>query len=109
MTASLEDRMCRLTCRSFSCSKRMLKVINNNGKKSFICKMDDSECLGYMCNYAECRERKMSDSGKCLRPVKIERTNTKKAKSYDRYAKYEYLTPNDLDDKFRKKLAKKFK
>ena len=108
MTTKSDERMCKLTCRSFSCSKRMLRIVNKNGKKSFFCKMDDSECLGYMCNYAECRERKLNDAGNCLRPVKTQqRPQTKSSKQFSYQA--DYMTPNDLDEKFRKKLSRKLK
>ena len=109
MTTKSEDRMCKLTCRSFVCSKRMLQIVRNNGKKSFICKMDDSECLGYMCNYAECRERKLNDAGNCLKPVKVQQKAQQTRRSTPIQYKYDYMTPNDLDEKFRKKLSRKRK
>ena len=70
--------------------------------------MDDGECLGYMCNYAECRERKMSDSGMCLRPAKPQQKPKIPQEKRNQYSQYDYLTPNELDDKLRKKIAKKF-
>ncbi|MFW9852992.1 MAG: hypothetical protein ACFFDS_08615 [Candidatus Thorarchaeota archaeon] len=108
MTAKSEDRMCKLTCHSFVCSKRMLQIIKDNGKKIFLCKMDDGECLGYMCNYAECRERKLSDSGLCLRPVKVQQKTPNKQVAAQ-LSHFEYMSTNDLDDKFKKKLSRKFK
>ncbi len=108
MTTKSDERMCKLTCRSFYCSKRMLRIVNKNGKKSFFCKMDDSECLSYMCNYAECRERKLNDAGNCLRPVKTQpKPHVKKTQQFSYQA--DYMTPNDLDEKFRKKLSRKLK
>ncbi len=105
MTRS-EDRMCKLTCKSFSCSKRMLRIKQKNGNKSFICGLDDSECLGYMCMYATCREGKLSDSGKCRRPVKhVQRPQSKKPKG--QFPSYVYPTRTDVDEKFRKKLDRK--
>ena len=106
MTIKSNDRMCKLTCRSFSCSKRNLRIKKDSkGKKTFICAIDNSECLGYMCNYAECRERKLNDHGNCLRPIKKPQQTQAKQKQI----KYQddYLTPYDLDDKFRKKLTKR--
>lgn len=108
MTASSSDRECKLTCRSFYCSKQMLKIVKNNNKKTFLCLMDEGECLGYMCNYAECRERKMSDSGQCLLPFKPPQKTKPQPEKRNKYSEYDYLTPNELDDKLRKKLAKKF-
>ena len=108
MITKSEDRMCKLTCRSFLCSKRMLKIVNNNGKKSFLCKMDDVECLGYMCSYAECRERKLNDTGNCLRPVKTQQQSKMKGSKQPAYQS-NYMTPSDLDEKFRKKLTRKYK
>ena len=87
----------------------MLRIQKSGNRKTFICGMDQSECLGYMCNYAECRERKLSDIGECLRPKKPVQTTQGKKKVTNPYADYNYMTPNDLDDKFRKKLTKKFK
>ena len=108
MTTRSEERMCKLTCKSFSCSKRMLRIKQKNGIKSFICGLDDSECLGYMCMHAECRERKLSDSGECLRPVKpIQRPQSKKPKG--QFPSYVYTTRTDVDEKFRKKLNRKSK
>ena len=108
MTASKIDRECKLTCRSFYCSKKMLRVIKNNGKKSFLCQMDDGECLGYMCNYAECRERKMTDKGMCLRPLKPQQKGTPPQDKKVQRSEYDdYMTPNQLDDKLRKKISKK--
>jgi len=108
MTANTTDRECKLTCRSFYCSKRMLKIVNKNGKKVFLCQMDSGECLGYMCNYAECRERKMSDTGQCLRPVKPQQKEIPTQQKKVQYSDYDYMTPNELDAKLRKKIAKKF-
>ncbi len=107
MTASSNDQECKLTCKSFFCSKRMLRIVNNNGKKSFNCTMDDVECLGSMCIYAECRERKMGDNGQCLRPIKSLQKANPKFKNKVQYNQYDYMTPNQLDDKLRKKLTKK--
>ncbi|MCK4896267.1 MAG: hypothetical protein KAS47_05620 [Candidatus Heimdallarchaeota archaeon] len=108
MTTSSDDRMCKLTCKSFSCGKRMLRVKRNSGSKSFICGLDDSECLGYMCSYAECRERKLRDSGECLRPVKpVQRTQSKKPKG--QFPSYVNPTHTNVDEKFRKKLDRKSK
>ncbi len=107
MTPSATNRECQLTCRSFFCSKKMLRIVTNNGQKVFICTMDDGECLGYMCNFAECRDRKMSDSGKCLKPQQTQQSKSQPQKRVP-YAEYDYMTPNELDDKLRKKIAKKF-
>ena len=108
MTASSIDRECKLTCRSFYCSKKMLRIVQKNGEKKFLCQMDDGECLGYMCNYAECRERKMSDNGMCLRPIKPPQKSKPTPQKKDQYSQYDYITPNELDDKLRKKLSKKY-
>jgi len=70
--------------------------------------MDDGECLGYMCNYAECRERKLSDTGMCLRPIKVEQKVPNKQIAAQ-LSHFEYMSTNDLDDKFKKKLSRKFK
>jgi hypothetical protein len=86
----------------------MLRIVNKNGKKSFFCKMDDAECLGYMCNYAECRERKLNDAGNCLRPIKTQQKPQVKRPIVAKY-QADYMTPNDLDEKFRKKLTRKYK
>ena len=108
MKTSSDDRMCKLTCKSFSCGKRMLRIKQNKGNKSFICGLDDSECLGYMCSYAECKERKLSDSGKCLRPVKtVQRPQSKKPKG--QFPSYVYPTRTNVDEKFRKKINRKSK
>jgi hypothetical protein len=110
MSSSSKDRECSLTCRSFFCSKKHLKIVNKGGNKMFLCKMDDdNECFGYMCNYAECRERKMSDSGLCLRPMKTQQKVQQQKPKRDQYSKYDYVTPRDLDDKLRKKLSKDLK
>ena len=110
MSTNSDDNMCKLTCRSFYCSKKMLRIQKSGDKKQFICGMDQSECLGFMCNYAECRERKLSDSGECLRPRKPAQPQQQaKKKPINPYDDYNYITPNDLDDKFRKKLTKKLK
>jgi hypothetical protein len=85
----------------------MLQIEKNNGKKSFFCKMDDIECLGYMCNYAVCRERKLNDAGNCLRPIKTQKP-VQQVK-FDTKYQNDYMTPNDLDEKFRKKLSRKLK
>ncbi|MHA2358313.1 MAG: hypothetical protein ACXABK_06060 [Candidatus Heimdallarchaeaceae archaeon] len=85
----------------------MLKIVRENENKSFFCKMDDAECLGYMCNYAECRERKLSDTGMCLRPRKVQQTQTARKRAQNLYSKYDYMSPNDLDIKFQKKLSRK--
>ncbi len=107
MTINTNDRMCKLTCRSFSCSKRHFRIKkDSNGKKSFFCSIDNIECLGYMCNYAECRERKLNDRGDCLRPLKKPQQAQGKQKIQVKY-QTDYLTPYDLDDKFRKKLTKR--
>ncbi len=106
MTTSSEERMCKLTCKSFSCGKRMLRIKQISGKKSFVCGLDNSECLGYMCSYAECRERKLSDSGECLRPVKhVQRPQSKKPKG--QFPSYVYPSHDNVDQKFRKKLNRK--
>ncbi len=108
MTTSSDDRMCKLTCKSFSCSKRMLRIKRDNNNKSFICGLDNSECLSYMCSYAECREGKLSDSGKCLRPIKpVQRSRPKKPKG--QFPSYIYPTRTNIDEKFRKKLDRKSK
>jgi len=110
MSSSSRNRECTLSCRSFFCSKKMLKIVDKNGVKSFLCKMDDdAECFGYMCNYAECRERKMNDSGLCLRPVKIQPQVQHQKLAKEQLSKFDYITPQDLDDKLRKKLAKNYK
>jgi len=86
----------------------MLKIVRENEKKSFFCKIDDSECLAYMCNYAECRERKLNDTGMCMRPRKLPQSaQTARKRPSDQYLKYDYMTPNDLDVKLRKKLSRK--
>lgn len=107
MTASSNDRECKLTCRSFYCSKKMLQIVMNNNRKVFKCMMDDGECLGYMCNYAECRERKMSDAGQCLKPMAPAQKTKPPVEKKTQYSKYDYMTPNELDDKLRKKINKK--
>ena len=108
MTNISEDKMCKLTCKSFSCSKRMLRIKRDNGNKSFICGLDDSECFGYMCSYADCRERKLGDLGECLRPIKpVQRPRSKNPKG--QFPSYVNPTRNNLDDKFRKKLNRKSK
>ncbi|MHA1202799.1 MAG: hypothetical protein ACTSQ4_09785 [Candidatus Heimdallarchaeaceae archaeon] len=108
MTIKSEARMCKLTCKSFSCSKRMLRIEQNKGNKSFICRLDGSECLGYMCSYANCRERKLGDSGECLRPVKTEqRPLSKNPKG--QFPSYVYRTNTNIDQKFRKKLNRRSK
>lgn len=108
MTTSSDDKMCKLTCKSFSCSKRMLRIERDNGDKAFLCGLDDSECLGYMCNYAMCKERKLSDSGECLKPLKpIQTQQNKKPKG--QFPSYIFMTPDDVDEKFRKKLNRKMK
>ena len=70
---------------------------------------DDSECLGYMCIHAECRERKMGDSGLCLKPMKTQHRSQPQKPKRDQYSGYDYDTPQDLDDKFRKKLSRNYK
>lgn len=106
MSSNSRNRECTLTCRSFFCSKKMLRIVKKNEQKTFFCAMDDdSECLGYMCNYAECRERKMGDSGLCLKPMKTQPQKPKR----DQYSKYDYVNQKDLDDKLRKKLSKNYK
>lgn len=110
MTSKSDERMCKLTCKSFFCSKRMLRINNKNGKKTFLCTMDNIECLGYMCNYAECRERKMTDSGQCLRPVISAQKPHPKKQTTVMYSKYDdYMTPDDLDEKIKKKLSRSLK
>ncbi|MBY9001269.1 MAG: hypothetical protein KGD64_10165 [Candidatus Heimdallarchaeota archaeon] len=109
MTASSDDRMCKLTCKSFSCGKRMLRIKQINGNKTFICTLDDVECLGHMCSYADCAERKLSDSGVCLRPLNPVQQPQTKRKLKGQFPSYINLTHNDLDDKFRKKLNRKIK
>jgi len=71
--------------------------------------MDNSECIGHMCNYAECRERKLNDHGNCLRPIKKPSQNQQGRQQKSVRYQDNYMTPYDLDDKFRKKLTKKFK
>jgi len=108
MTTSSDDRMCKFTCKYFSCGKRMLRIKRDNGNKSFICGLDNSECLSYMCSYAVCREGKLSDSGKCLRPIKpVQRPQHNKPKG--QFPSYIYPTRTDIDEKFRKKLNRKLK
>jgi hypothetical protein len=86
----------------------MLKIVSNNENKSFFCKMDDAECLGYMCNYAECRERKLSDSGMCMRPKKVPQSaQTDRKRQKNLYSQFDYMTPSDLDVKLQKKLSRK--
>lgn len=70
--------------------------------------MDDVECLGYMCSYAECKERKLNDYGNCLKPIKTQQQSQEKRLIKTSYQS-NYMTPNDLDEKFRKKLTRKFK
>ncbi len=70
--------------------------------------MDDGECLGYMCNYAECRERKLNDTGMCLRPIKVQQKALNKQVAAQ-LSQFEYMSTNELDDKFKKKLSRKFK
>lgn len=70
---------------------------------------DDSECLGYMCTHAECRERKMGDSGLCLKPMKTQHKKSTTKTKRDQYSEYDYVAPKDLDDKIRKKLSKNYK
>ena len=110
MSSSSNNRECTLTCRSFFCSKQMLKIVKKGNAKTFLCKMDDdTECFGYMCNYAECKERKMNDSGLCLRPMKTQQQNQLQKQKKVQLPDFDYVSPNDLDDKLRKKLAKNFK
>lgn len=110
MSSSSIDRECTLTCRSFFCSNKMLRIVKKNGQKNFFCAMDDdSECLRYMCRYAECRERKMGDSGLCLKPMKTQHRNHLQKPKQNQYSKYDYVAPKDLDDKLRKKLSKNYK
>lgn len=109
MSSNSRNQECTLTCRSFLCSKKMLRIVTKGNIKNFFCKMDeDTECFGYMCNYAECRERKMNDSGLCLRPVKIQPQNIPLKQKQDLLSQFDYVNPNDLDDKIRKKLSKNF-
>ncbi|MCE7747168.1 MAG: hypothetical protein GPJ51_02150 [Candidatus Heimdallarchaeota archaeon] len=85
----------------------MLRIVKKNGQKTFFCAMDDdSECLGYMCNYAECRERKMGDSGLYLKPMKTQHRSQPQKPKRDQYSEYDYVAPKDLDDKIRKNYLK---
>ncbi|MHA1686030.1 MAG: hypothetical protein ACTSYD_06415 [Candidatus Heimdallarchaeaceae archaeon] len=100
---------CKVTCRYFRCSKRALKIVRKNGKKTFICTMDNDECMGYACNYAECAIRKLADDGRCLKPSEKKTVPVKVKRPRDRYAKYDYMTANDLDDRLVKKLNRKLR
>lgn len=62
-----------------------------------------------MCRYAECRERKMGDSGLCLKPMKTQHRSQPQKLKRDQYSEYDYIAPKDLDDKLRKKLSKNYK
>ncbi|MCG3216902.1 MAG: hypothetical protein KAS63_09285 [Candidatus Heimdallarchaeota archaeon] len=110
MTIDSDDRMCKLTCRSFFCSKKMLRIVKKGNEKTLLCAVDNSECLSYMCVDAECRERKLGDTGTCLRPRKAPQQHQRQRRPQQaQYSKYEYVTPKDLDDKVRKKLTRKYK
>ena len=99
------DNLCSLYCKSFKCNKRALKVIKKeDGRKTFLCKLEEDECIGYMCNYAECFERKMADDGRCLKP-KI--TQSKSKPQSIKFDDYNNFSTNDLDEKVLKKLNKK--
>jgi len=98
---------CTLTCRSFMCSKRMLKVIRDRESKSFICRMDDYECLGYSCSYAECRDRLLSDDGRCLKPVQKEQKRLK-VKNLT-FEQHNGVSQQNLDDRIQKKISRKLK
>jgi len=108
MTTRSNRRECSVSCRSFKCSRKALLIKRIKGQKQFICKLDGGECIGYMCNFAECAERKLADDGTCLKVFKpkIAPKNKPKRTIYD---KYDYMTTNDLDDKLLKKLNKKIR
>lgn len=110
MSSSSRNKECTLTCRSFFCSKKLLRIVRKNGEKTFLCAMDDdSECFGYMCSHAECRERKMNDSGLCFKPMKAQQQSHPQKSKRNQYSEFDYVSPNDLDDKLRKKLSKNYK
>ena len=108
MTTEGNKRECTVSCRSFRCSRKALLIKRKNGQKQYICKLDGGECIGYMCNFAACAERKLADDGTCLKVIKSNiKTRTKQKHSI--YDKYEYMTANDLDDKLLKKLNRRIR
>ncbi|MHA1303678.1 MAG: hypothetical protein ACTSQE_15365 [Candidatus Heimdallarchaeaceae archaeon] len=96
---------CTIYCRSFRCTNRALKIIRDgSGKKKFLCKMEDDECIGYFCKYASCIEKKLADDGRCLKP---DRRQPVKKPQIQRIDKYAYYDTSNIDDKLYKKLRRK--
>ena len=107
MKVNSNRKECLITCRSFMCSKRMLKIIRDGESKSLICKLDDFECLGYSCSYAECRDRLLSDDGKCLKPVQ-KKQKRPKVKNLT-FRQHDNQFQQNLDDRLQKKISRKLK
>lgn len=107
MKVDSNRKECILTCRSFMCSKRMLKIIRDGESKSFICRLDEYECLGYSCSYAECRDRLLSDDGRCLKPVQKEQKRPK-ARNLT-FEQHTNKLRQNLDDRLQKKISRKLK
>ncbi|MCK4844477.1 MAG: hypothetical protein KAS95_02275 [Candidatus Heimdallarchaeota archaeon] len=85
----------------------MLKIIRDGESKSLICKLDDFECLGYSCSYAECRDRLLSDDGKCLKPVQ-KKQKRPKVKNLT-FRQHDNQFQQNLDDRLQKKISRKLK
>ncbi len=109
MKSTSNNPECTTTCLSFRCSKRMLKIIKKGSEKQYYCTMDDFDCIGSMCRYATCNEKKLSDNGKCLKqtPAVLKAKQTK-APSVSPY-EYSENTNTNLNDRLQKKLHRKVK
>ncbi len=107
MKVDSDRKDCILTCRSFMCSKRMLKIKRDGESKSFICRLDGYECLGYSCSYAECRDRLLSDDGRCLKPVQKDQKHLR-VKNLA-FEQHNNKFQQNLDDRIQKKISRKLK
>ena len=107
MKVNSNRKDCILTCRSFMCSKRTLKIVRDGESKSFICSLDEYECLGDSCSYAACRDRLLSDDGRCLKPVQKEQKRPK-AKRLT-FEQQNNRFQQNLDDRLQKKISRKLK
>jgi hypothetical protein len=65
MQSELQD--CTPFCEKFRCERKpsALKIIKRRGQKAAWCTWVDDECDGAWCQFGFCKDRRMTDTGKC--------------------------------------------
>ncbi|TFG09305.1 hypothetical protein EU538_05530 [Candidatus Thorarchaeota archaeon] len=97
MSENLPD--CTPACENFRCERRpsALKVVRRQGKRVYWCTWVDEECDGPWCQYSVCKERKMTDTGKCRRvekPVILDEED-------------DWQDPSEIPKEYAKKIRRK--